>query len=104
MVLVMLHANTMLILCLIEMQNILTSGGCTINLKFCNPEIQRLCLIFMFVGNSVSKTKKCLHARLTSYIIFITKARFHVAVRTQINKFVFYFIVGRNVKNGCSEC
>ena len=33
-----------------------------------------------------------------------SKARFHVAVRTQINKFVFYFIVGRNVKFGCSEC
>ena len=33
-----------------------------------------------------------------------TKARFHVAVRTQINKFVFYFIVRRNVKFGCSEC
>ena len=32
------------------------------------------------------------------------KARFHVAVRTQINKFVFYFIVRRNVKSGCSEC
>ena len=28
----------------------------------------------------------------------------HVAVRTQINKFVFYFIVRRNVKFGCSEC
>ena len=34
----------------------------------------------------------------------LTKARFHVAVRTQINKFVFYFIVRRNVKCGCSEC
>ena len=34
----------------------------------------------------------------------IPKARFHVAVRTQINKFVFYFIVRRNVKFGCSEC
>ena len=33
-----------------------------------------------------------------------TKGRFHVAVRTQINKFVFYFIVRRNVKFGCSEC
>ena len=33
-----------------------------------------------------------------------SKARFHVAVRTQINKFVFYFIVRRNVKFGCSEC
>ena len=35
---------------------------------------------------------------------YLSKALFHVAVRTQINKFVFYFIVGRNVKFGCSEC
>ena len=34
----------------------------------------------------------------------VKSARFHVAVRTQINKFVFYFIIGRNVKFGCSEC
>ena len=31
----------------------------------------------------------------------MSKARFHVTVRTQINKFVFYFIVGRNVKFDC---
>ena len=30
--------------------------------------------------------------------IFNIKARFHVTVRTQFNKFVFYFIVRRNVK------
>ena len=33
----------------------------------------------------------------------LTKARFHVAVRTQINQFVLYFIVRRNVKFGCSN-
>ena len=35
---------------------------------------------------------------------YVSKARFHVGVRTQINKFVFYFIVRRNVKFGCFEC
>ena len=33
-----------------------------------------------------------------------TKARFHVTVRTRFNKFVYYFIVWRNVKFWCSEC
>ena len=37
-------------------------------------------------------------------VILMSKARFHVTVRTQINKFVVYFIVGRNVNFGCSEC
>ena len=44
--------------------------------------------------------------KVSSAAIFVWqfKARFHVAVRTQINKFAFYFIVRRNVKFGCSEC
>ena len=33
-----------------------------------------------------------------------SQARFHVTVRTQINKSVVYFIVRRNVKFGYSEC
>ena len=37
-------------------------------------------------------------------VICGSKARFHVTVRTQINKSVVYFIVRRNVKFGCSEC
>ena len=36
--------------------------------------------------------------------IHYTKARFHVAVITQINKSVVYFTVRRNVKFGYSEC
>ena len=47
------------------------------------------------------------HAKESGYmpmVKFTTKARFHVAVNTQINKFVFYFIVRRNVKFGCSKC
>ena len=37
-------------------------------------------------------------------IVKLTKARFHVTVRTQINKSVVYFIIRRNVKFGYSEC
>ena len=33
--------------------------------------------------------------------ISIIKARFHVTVRTQINKFVFYFTIRRDVKFWC---
>ena len=36
--------------------------------------------------------------------ISIIKARFHVTVRTLINKFVFYFTVRRDVKFWCSKC
>ena len=32
-----------------------------------------------------------------------TEARFHVTVRSQINKFEFYFTVRRNVKFWCSD-
>ena len=48
-------------------------------------------------------TKMTLFSELNGFRLR-SKARFHVAVRTQINKFVFYFIVRRNVKFGCSEC
>ena len=33
-----------------------------------------------------------------------TNARFHITVRTQINKSMVYSIVRRNVKFGYSEC
>ena len=33
-----------------------------------------------------------------------SKARFNVAVVTQINKFAVYFTVRRNVKFWCTEC
>ena len=38
------------------------------------------------------------------WMLTLSKARFHVTVRTHINKSVVYFIVRRNVKFGCSEC
>ena len=40
---------------------------------------------------------------LFSYF-YLSKARFHVTVITQINKFVVYFMERRNVKVGYSEC
>ena len=46
---------------------------------------------------------RVLSVKILPYIL-ISKARFHVTVRTHINKSVVYFIVRRNVKFGCSEC
>ena len=63
------------------------------------------CEMLNMFSSSLSQTQEVsLINCIAHFSNYKTKARFHVAVRTQINKFVFYFIVRRNVNFGCSEC
>ena len=61
-------------------------------------------ILFMVIWRRLRFIKMLIMTAVFTILKANTKARFHVAVRTQINKFVFYFIVRRNVKFGCSEC
>ena len=55
MVLVREQSNMMLCQDLVDMQNKLYRKP----LKFATPKFRGPCLVFMFVGNSVGKTKQC---------------------------------------------
>ena len=62
----------------------------------------KICVILMFSLSSYVKAQSRCDIAFRG-ILVITKAWLHIVVSTQINKFVFYFTVRRNVNFGVTN-